>query len=91
MTVTISNVEARIETQLDTISEGIPVNFLPYDISKEVLSLKLGKACGFDDILNEYLWYLPRRSVVLLTCLLNHCFRLGHFPAPWKKQKSKLG
>jgi hypothetical protein len=28
---------------------------------------------------------------VLLTCLLNHCFRLGHFPAPWKKQKSKLG
>jgi hypothetical protein len=47
-------VEAQVEAQLATIDEDIPVNFRPCDISKEIQSLKLGKACGFDGIPNEF-------------------------------------
>jgi hypothetical protein len=74
---------------LSTICEDIPVNFLPCDLSKEVLSLKLGKACGFDDIPNECLWYLPRRPFVHMTCLFNHCLWLDHFLALWKEAEIK--
>jgi hypothetical protein len=49
--------------------------------------LKLGNACGFDGIPNEYLLHLPRRHFVHLTNLLNHCLQIGHFLAPWKEEK----
>jgi hypothetical protein len=49
--------------------------------------LKLGKACGLDGIPNGFFRYLPRRPLVHLTHLFNHCFRLSHFPAPWKRAK----
>jgi hypothetical protein len=39
-------VEAQVETLLAGVSEDIPVYFRPCDISKEMQSLKLGKACG---------------------------------------------
>jgi hypothetical protein len=31
--------------------------------------------------------YLPRRSLVHITHLFNHCFRLCHFPTSWKEAK----
>jgi hypothetical protein len=80
-------VEAQVEGLLATVDEDVPVNFRPRDVSKKVQSLKLGKACSFDDIPNEYLQHLPRRPLVHLTHLFNHCFHRGKFPAPWKEAK----
>jgi hypothetical protein len=40
-------VAAEVEALLTTVDEDIPANFQPCDISKEIQSLKLGKACGF--------------------------------------------
>jgi hypothetical protein len=41
----------------------------------------------FGGIPNECLRHLPRRPLVHLTHLFNHCFRLSHFLAPWKETK----
>jgi hypothetical protein len=49
--------------------------------------LKLKKACGFDGIPNECIWHLPKRPLVHLTHLFNHCLRLGNFPAAQKEEK----
>jgi hypothetical protein len=43
-------VEARGYALLAAVDENTPVKFQPYDVSKEIQSLKLGKACGFDNI-----------------------------------------
>jgi hypothetical protein len=56
-------VEAQVEALLAIIDEDIPVNFQPYDISKEI-SLKLGMAYGFHAIPNECLRHLPRRPLM---------------------------
>jgi hypothetical protein len=45
------------------------------------------KACGIDGIQNECLRHLPRRLLVHLTHLINHCIRLSHFPTSWKEAK----
>jgi hypothetical protein len=45
------------------------------------------QACGHDDIANECLRHLPRRPLVHLTNLFNHCLPLSHFPKPWKEAK----
>jgi hypothetical protein len=79
-------VEAQVEALLVTIDENIPVNCRPCDPSKEIQSLKLGKACGFDGISNEYLRHL-QRHLLYLTHLFDHCLRIGHFPAPCKEAK----
>jgi hypothetical protein len=81
------HVEAQIEALLAAVSEDIPVNFQPSDVSKEIQSLELGKVCGFDGIPNECLQYLQRRLLVHLTHLFNHCLWLGHFPASWREAK----
>jgi hypothetical protein len=64
-----------------------PVKLRPCDVSKEIRSFKLGKACGIDGIPNECLRHLPRRSLVHITHLFIHCLRLCHFPAPRKEAK----
>jgi hypothetical protein len=46
-------------------------------------SMKLRKACGLDAIPNECLRHLPRRPLVHLSYLFNHCLRLSHFPQLW--------
>jgi hypothetical protein len=76
------HVEAQVEALLATVDEAILVNFRPCDVSKEIKSLKIGKACDFYGIPNECLLHLLRRPLVHLTHLFNHCLRLGHFPAP---------
>jgi hypothetical protein len=56
-------------------------------LQKLMDSLKLRKACGIDGIPNECLRHLPRRPLVHLTHLINHCIRLSHFPMSWKEAK----
>jgi hypothetical protein len=41
-------VEARVQALLTTVDENPPVKFRPCDDSKEIRSLKRGKACGID-------------------------------------------
>jgi hypothetical protein len=48
----------------------------------------LKKACGIDGIPNECLRHLPRKPLVHLTHLFNHCIRLSHFPDSWKEAKT---
>jgi hypothetical protein len=55
-------------------------NTLHHGISKYV-----SKVCGIGGVPNECLRHLPRRPLAHLTHLLNHCFRLAHFPQPWKE------
>jgi hypothetical protein len=54
---------------------------------EKINSLKLKKACRIDGIPNECLRYLPRRTLVHLTHLYNHCLRLSYFPNSWKEAK----
>jgi hypothetical protein len=64
-----------------------PVKFRHCDVSEEIKSLALGKACDFYCIPNECLRHLPRRPLIHLTYFFNHYFRLCHFPVPWKEAK----
>lgn len=57
---------ARGEAQLVAISEDVHVNFQPSNVSKEIQSLKLKNARGFDVIPDECLWQLSRRPLVHL-------------------------
>jgi hypothetical protein len=56
-------------------------------LKKLIKSLKLKKSCGIDGIPNECLKHLPRRPLVHLTHLFNHCLRLSYFPSSWKEAK----
>jgi hypothetical protein len=80
-------VEGTTKALLVTVDEGTCVIFRLCDVSKELQHLKFGKACGLDGIPYECLRHLPRRPLVHLTGLFNHCFRLSHFSAPWKEAK----
>jgi hypothetical protein len=44
--------KTQVEALLTTVDEDTPVNFRPFHVSKEIQSLKLGKACGSDRIPN---------------------------------------
>jgi hypothetical protein len=80
-------VEAGVQTLLETVDNNHPYRISPCDLKKLVNSLKLKEACGIDVIPNECLRHLPRRPLVHLTHLFNHCLRLSHFPNPWKEAK----
>jgi hypothetical protein len=45
-------VEARVQALLITVDENPPVKFRPCDVSKQIRSLKLRKACGIEGIPN---------------------------------------
>jgi hypothetical protein len=57
----------------------------PCDIHNSANSLKFRS--GLDGIPNACHWHLPRRPLVHLTHLFNHCLRLSRFPKPWKEAK----
>jgi hypothetical protein len=63
-------VEAKVEDLLTTVDENTLVILPPCDVSKEIHSLKVGKACGFDDISNECPRHLQRISLVHLAHIL---------------------
>jgi hypothetical protein len=80
-------VEATVQALLAIVNEGTPVKFRPWDVSKEIQYVKLGKACSLDDIPIEYLRNLPNITIVHLPHLFNHCFQLSHLPDPSKEAK----
>jgi hypothetical protein len=76
----------RLESKLCSKLQ-IVVLLRPCDLQKWLNLLKLKKACGIDGIPNECLRHLPRRPLVHLTHLINHCLRMSHFPTSWKEAK----
>ena len=80
-------VEARVQALIETVDNNPPIRIRPREVQILIKSLKLRKACGMDGIPNECLRHLPRRPLVHLTHLFNHCIRLSHFPSPWKVAK----
>jgi hypothetical protein len=80
-------VEARVQALLESVDNSPPERVRPCDLQKLANTLKLRKACGIDGIPNECLRHLPRRPLVHLTHLFNHCIRLSHFPESWKEAK----
>jgi hypothetical protein len=79
--------EGRVQALLEAIDNSTPQRIRPCDLQKLINSLKLRKACGIDGIPGECLRHLPRRPLVHLTHLFNHCLRLFHFPNTWKEAK----
>jgi hypothetical protein len=80
-------VEVRVQVLLEAVDSDRPERIRPCDLRKLLNSLKLKKACGIDGIPNECLRHLPRRLLVHLTHLFDHCIRLSHFATPWKEAK----
>jgi hypothetical protein len=69
---------------VDDTSQG---KVRPRGVHKLTNILKLRQASKLVGIPNESLGHLPRRPLVYLPHLFNHCLRLSHFPKPWKKVK----
>jgi hypothetical protein len=66
-------VETTVQALLASVS-GTPLyKVRPCDIHNLAYSLKFRNACGLDGIPNECLRHLPRRPLVHLTLLFNHC------------------
>jgi hypothetical protein len=80
-------VEATVQILLEAVDNKPPEGIRPFDLQKLIRSLKLRKSCGIDGIPNECLMQLPKRPLVHLTHLFNHCLRLSHFPKSWKEAK----
>jgi hypothetical protein len=78
-------VGARVQTLLEAADNKPPERIRPCDLQQLISSLKLRESCGIDGIPNECLRQLPRRPVVHLTHVFNHCLRLSHFPKSWKE------
>jgi hypothetical protein len=72
-------VEARVQALLEAVDNNPPERIRLCDISKLINSLQLRKACGMDGIPNECLRHLPRRPLLYLTRLINHCLPISHF------------
>jgi hypothetical protein len=72
-------VEGRVQVLFTSVDDTSLGKVRPCDIHKLGNSLKLRKACVLDGIPNECLRHLPRRPLVHLTHLFNHCLRLSHF------------
>jgi retron-type reverse transcriptase len=77
--------ESKLCSKLQTTTFPPPEKIRPCDLLKLISSLKLEKARGIDGIPNECLRHLPRRLLVHLTHLINHCIRQSHFPMPCKE------
>jgi hypothetical protein len=80
-------VEPEFQALLETVDKNPPLRIRPCDVQKLIKSLTFRKGCGIDVIPNECLRHLPRRPLIHLTHLFNHCRRLPHFPNPWKEAK----
>jgi hypothetical protein len=78
-------VETRVQDLLASVDDTPLGKVRLHDVRKLASSLKLRKACGLDGIPDECLRHLPKRPLVRLTHLFNHCLRLSHFPKPWKE------
>jgi hypothetical protein len=79
--------EARIQALLADENSNPPEKIRPCDLQKLINILTLKKTSGINGITNESLKHLPRRPLVHLTHLINHCIRLSYFPHLGRKQK----
>jgi hypothetical protein len=66
-------VKARLQALLVAVVNDPSEKVRTCDLQKLINSLKLKNACGIDGIPNECLRHLPRRPLVHLTHLINHC------------------
>lgn len=57
----------------------------PNEIVKITSKLNIKKAPGPDDIPNAALRQLQNKAIVVLTAIINTCFRLGRFSTTWKE------
>jgi hypothetical protein len=80
-------VEIRVEALLASVEVTPLGKVRPCEVHKLVNSLKLRKVCGLDDIPNECLRHLPRRPLVHLTHLFNHCFLAAQFSKILERSK----
>jgi hypothetical protein len=80
-------VEAGVQALLEAVDNKPPERIRLYDLQTLINYLKMIEACRIYGIPNECLRHLPRRPLIPLTHLINNCFRLPHFPNPWKKVK----
>jgi hypothetical protein len=80
-------VEAFVQDILETEDTDPSEKIRPSDLKELINSLKIKRACEIDGIPNEFLRHLLWRSLVHLTHLFNHCFRLSYFPSAWKEAK----
>ena len=80
-------VEVRIQALAESADDNTPNQIKHSDVLKLIKTLKKEKACGIDGIPNECLRHLPRRTLVHLTPLFNHCIRLSYFPEPRRVAK----
>jgi hypothetical protein len=78
-------VETRVQALLTSVDDTLLAKVRPCDKHKLLNSLKLRQTYGLDGNPNECLRHLPRRPLLYLTHLFNHCLWLSHFPKPWKK------
>jgi hypothetical protein len=56
----------------------------PGTVQKIINQIPKRKAPGADSITNIAIKLLPRKTVLLLTHLINGCLRIGYFPTSWK-------
>jgi hypothetical protein len=80
-------VDSLVQDVLENKNSAPSEKISPCDLKSIINSLKLKKACGIDDIANECLRHLPRRPLVQLTHIFNHCLRLSYFPNDRKEAK----
>jgi hypothetical protein len=80
-------VEAGVQALLEAVDNNPLERIGSCDLQKLINSLKLRKAHGIGDIPNECLRHLPRRPLVHLTNLLNHCHWLSFFQILGRKEK----
>jgi Reverse transcriptase (RNA-dependent DNA polymerase)/Endonuclease-reverse transcriptase len=76
-----------VHSTIKTINESpIPGGLFtsPGNIHTIIKHLPKRKAPGEDSISNTALKYLPFKSIVTLTNIVNGCLRLGYFPDQWK-------
>jgi hypothetical protein len=79
--------EDGVQTLLAAEDNDSPEKIRPCHLQKLINTLTLKRACVIHGIPNEYVKHLPRRSLVHLTHLINHCIQLSHFPISWKEAK----
>jgi hypothetical protein len=79
------------EVQIDdvnTLRDKLPEEKIklvtPAEVKREITNMKVKKAPGINKITSNILKQLPRKGIVMLTYLINACFRLKYVPLCFK-------
>lgn len=77
----------QIEEEIENYTNENPIEFeptSPKEIKNYITKLPLKKAPGPDQITNDILKQLTKKSLAILATIFNACLRLGYFPNKWK-------